>query len=98
MAEEKLYKDYSEMTREELIQCCKDKDLLIYNCICSFRNEMLTKADIMQMYKCESDKALRILKVMFQMGYANKIGKEYYISRKEQEKFIDEMAGKEVAV
>ena len=59
---------------------------------------MLCKNDIMEIYHCESNKALRILKLMFQMGYGNKIGKEYYISQKSQEDFIEKMAGKEVYI
>ena len=44
--------------------------------------QVLTKTDIMSIYKCESNKALRILKLMFQMGYGNKIGKRIlYITR-----------------
>ena len=52
----------------------------------------------MALYKCESNKALRILKLMFQMGYGNKIGKEYYISKESQAEFIKDMAGKEVFI
>ena len=50
--------------------------------------ELLNKSDIMSLYGCESNKALRILKLMFQMGYGNKIGKEYF----------ECMAGKEVFI
>ncbi|MFR8222426.1 MAG: hypothetical protein ACLU9T_16070 [Blautia faecis] len=38
-----------------------------------------------------------ILKLMFQMGYGNKIGKEYYVSQKAQEDF-ENMVGKEVYI
>ena len=56
------------------------------------------KTDIMSIYKCESNKALRILKLMFQMGYGNKIGKEYYISLESQNDFLTAMRGKEVFI
>ena len=89
------------MTKGELIQSCIDKDAMINKCIESLKdsnNDILNKSDIMALYKCESNKALRILKLMFQMGYGNKIGKEYYISQKSQEDFIEKMAGKEVYI
>ena len=35
----------------------------------------LSKKDIMRMYDCESDKALRILKLMYNIKYAFKVGK-----------------------
>ena len=52
----------------------------------------------MSIYKCESNKALKILKLMFQMGYGNKIGKEYYISLESQSDFLADMKGKEVFI
>ena len=58
----------------------------------------LGKKEIMDVYHCESDKALRILKLMFQMGYGNKIGKEYYVSQKAQEDFLKNMVGKKVYI
>lgn len=59
---------------------------------------MLGKSDIMQIYHCESNKALKILKVMFNMGYGSKIGKEYYASKQSHDAFIKDMAGKEVFI
>lgn len=93
--------NYDEMSREELVQICIDRDATIQKCFKSIEAEntnMLNKCDIMNIYHCESDKALRILKIMFQMGYGNKIGKEYYISRKSQTKFVNDMAGREVFI
>ena len=52
----------------------------------------------MSIYKCESNKSLRILNLMFQMGYGNKIGKEYYISLESQNDFLTAMRGKEVFI
>ena len=75
--------------------------MMIEACLKSLKinqQKMLCKNDIMEIYNCESNKALRILKLMFQMGYGNKIGKEYYISQKSQEDFIEKMAGKEVYI
>lgn len=56
------------------------------------------KQDIMKIFKCESDKALRILKVMFQMDEAIKIGKEYYVDKKDLINFIERYKGKEVCI
>lgn len=70
---------------------CIDKDAVIESCVKSLREQfpkMIGKKEIMDIYHCESDKALRILKLMFQMGYGNKIGKEYYVSQKAQEEFV----------
>ena len=41
---------------------------------------------------------LKILKVMFQMGYGNRIGKEYYITYEAYQNFMKKMAGKEVYI
>lgn len=56
------------------------------------------KNDIMKLFKCESDKALKILKIMFQMNEANKIGREYYVDRETLFRFLDDMKGKELHI
>lgn len=93
--------NYDTMTKEQLIHLCSNKDMIIETCLKTLKTnqkKMLCKNDIMQIYSCESNKALRILKLMFQMGYANKIGKEYYISQESQDEFIKSMVGKEVFI
>lgn len=93
--------DYNNLNKEELVQLCLNKDYTIDECMKKIKKislEMLGKKDIMEIYHCESDKALKILKLMFQMGYGNKIGKEYYISKKSQENFVDCMKGKDVFI
>ena len=50
----------------------------------------------MKIFKCESDKALKILKVMYQMHEANKIGKEYYVDKNSLLRFLEDMKGKEI--
>lgn len=93
-------KDYDNMSKQELISLCLDKD----NVIVGFTNELnlrtkiLDKNDIMRIYKCKNDKALKILKIMFQMGYGNKIGKEYYISCQAHDDFVSSMVGKELFI
>ena len=43
--------------------------------------ELYNKKDIMALLGCESDKALRLLKFLFSIDKANKIGKEYYVKK-----------------
>ena len=50
-------------------------------------NSLLNKKDIMSIYKCGSDKALRLLKFMYDVGYANKL-----------DKFLADYAGKNVMI
>lgn len=93
--------NYATLTKEQLMAVCIDKDAIIESCVKSLKTQcpkMLGKKEIMDVYHCESDKALRILKLMFQMGYGNKIGKEYYVSQKAQEDFLKNMVGKEVYI
>lgn len=54
------------------------------------------KSDIMELLGCESDKALRFLKLAQQTGYAMKIGKEYQITRENVERFLKEYNGKDL--
>ena len=92
---------YDTLTKEQLMLLCIDKDVVIASCVKSLKenpHKMLGKKDIMELYNCESNKALRILKLMFQMGYGNKIGKEYYVSWKAHEDFVKNMVGKEVFI
>ena len=60
--------------------------------------DIYNKEDIMKMFKCESDKALRILKLMFQMRDGYKIGREYYVTKKALEEFLESMKGKAVHI
>lgn len=52
------------------------------------------KKDIMRIFNCESDKALKILKIIFQMREGNKIGKEYYVTKQALDSFMEDMRGK----
>lgn len=94
-----MNKIYDNMSKDELIAQCVEKDnqLDLYSSQIK-KYQILNKNDIMNIYKCESNKALRILKLMFQMGYGNKIGKEYYISLESQTDFLNAMKGKEVFI
>lgn len=90
--------NYDTMTKEQLIEECSKRDNIIEAYISINSTKMLTKSDIMKIFHCENDKALKILKVMYQMGYGNKIGKEYYISSAAQINFVEDMKGKEVVI
>ena len=60
--------------------------------------DIYNKEDIMKMFKCESDKALRFLKLMLQLGEAIKIGREYYIYKDNLIKVLHEFEGKELII
>lgn len=60
--------------------------------------DVYNKHDIMMMFKCESDKALKILKIMYQMKMANKIGKEYYVERENLIRFLEDFKGQEILI
>ena len=74
----------------------------MFNCIETTENESqiiyYNKKDIMKLFNCESDKALKILKVMYQMKEANKIGKEYYVEKDALLSFFKDMRGKELVI
>lgn len=56
------------------------------------------KKDIMRIFNCESDKALKILKILFQMHEANKIGREYYVGKQALDRFMEDMKGKAIHI
>ena len=60
--------------------------------------DVYNKHDIMMMFKCESDKALKILKIMYQMKMANKIGKEYYVERENLIRFLEDFKGQVILI
>lgn len=60
--------------------------------------EIYGKKDIMNIFKCESDKALRILRTMYQMNEANKIGREYYTDKESLNNFLNDYKGKKIYI
>ena len=58
----------------------------------------LSKKDIMRMYDCESDKALRILKCMYNIQFAFKLGNRYYTTEEYNRKFFELYKGKKVLI
>ena len=57
-----------------------------------------TAAGYPDVCNCRSEKALNILKLVFQMGYGIKIGKEYFVPKERHDDFIRDFSGKEVFV
>lgn len=62
------------------------------------KQDYISKKDIMRMYDCESDKALRILKLMYNIKYAFKVGKQYYTTTEYNAKFFELYKGKNVII
>ncbi len=60
--------------------------------------EVYGKKDIMDLLGCESDKALKFLKLLYNNDIAIKIGKEYYVTGKELFDYLDEMQGQEISI
>ena len=59
-------------------------------------DELLNKEDIKKIFKCESDKSLKILKFMYTNNFGMKVGKEYYISKDNFKKFLEVYRGKDL--
>lgn len=77
------------------------KDLVINSLLERMTNkelELLDKAAIMQIFGCESDKALKILKMMYANQFGCKVGKEYYITKNEFKKFMESYKGKDLKI
>lgn len=75
------------------------KDFVINTLLDKLSNkelELLSKNEIMQIFGCESDKALKILKLMYSNNFGSKVGKEYYITKNEFKKFMDSYKGKDL--
>lgn len=69
---------------EEIIN---DKTLLVYG-----------KRDIMKVFGCESDKALKILNTIYQLKMGIKIDKEYYVERDNLHQFLEAYKGQEILI
>ena len=94
-------KRYEEMSNVELMGVIAEKDSVIDGLVDKLkRNEtsLLGKNEIMEVYHCQSNKALQILKHMMMCKFAVKVGKEYYCTPENHAKFISQMSGKEVFI
>lgn len=81
--EEKRQQKERELLAQEIIKQQTKEDKRLYN-----------KEDIMAIFSCESDKALKILRLSHQMGYALKMGKEYYIAKEDLNTFLEQIKGR----
>lgn len=81
--EEKRQQKERELLAQEIIKQQTKEDKRLYN-----------KEDIMEIFSCESDKALKILRLSHQMGYALKMGKEYYIAKEDLNTFLEQIKGR----
>ena len=77
----------SDIIIEDLLNRLEKSKLKIYK-----------KNDIMELLSCESDKALRFLKLATQTGFATKVGKDYQMTREKVEKFLKQYEGKNLII
>ena len=77
----------SDIIIEDLLNRLEKSKLKIYK-----------KNDIMELLSCESDKALRFLKLATQTGFATKVGKDYQMTRENVEKFLKQYEGKNLII
>ena len=92
---------YEEMTKEELINSCLQKDNALKECIDQMQKDACViygKDDIINIYGCKDNKALSILKFLHQLKLGIKIGKEYYVTKRNHDDFLRIYQGKEVFV
>ena len=83
--ESKCFQCYSAI--KEYLEKVQENDCKLYG-----------KSDIMNIYGCESNKALKILKLLFQMGKGIKVGKEYFVTKQNHDEFLKTFQGKEVII
>ncbi len=57
-----------------------------------------TKNDIMELFQCESDKALRFMRFLYSIRVAIKIGREYYVTKESLLEFLEDMQGKSIPI
>lgn len=60
--------------------------------------KIYNKQDIMSIFQCKSDKALKILRVMYRMKIGYKIGKEYYVDEEGLQDFLEFSKGREIVI
>ena len=55
------------------------------------RLKMYNKQEIMEIFSCEDQKALKLMHVMHSMSYAVKLGREYYVREERLFEFVEEI-------
>ena len=76
-------------TIEQLENVTKENDKIV---------TLLTKSDIIDIFECEDQKALKLMRLLQSMGYAIRIGREYYIQKSRLVDFLTEMEGRKVVL
>ena len=99
-----MYEEFGVDIVERVVELCRSEKLEQEKLITRIleakdtKNELLGKDDIIRIFKCENEKALKILRVAFDMRYATKIGKEYYIEKTKLEEFMNDVRGRKVVL
>lgn len=52
----------------------------------------------MELFQCESDKALRFMRFLYSIRVAIKIGREYYVTKESLLEFLEDMQGKSIPI
>ena len=99
-----MYEEFGVDIVERVVELCRSEKLEQEKLITRIleakdtKNELLGKDDIIRIFKCENEKALKILRVAFDMRYATKIGKEYYIEKTKLDEFMNDVRGRKVVL
>lgn len=60
--------------------------------------DVYTVDDLEALFKCKRQKAMNIMKFMWQTKYATQLGKQYYVSRDRLYDFMNDNAGKQIYI
>ena len=99
-----MYEEFGVDIVERVVELCRSEILEQEKLITRIleakdtKNELLGKDDIIRIFKCENEKALKILRVAFDMQYATRIGKEYYIEKTKLDEFMNDVRGRKVVL
>ena len=99
-----MYEEFGVDIVERVVELCRSEKLEQEKLITrileakDIKNELLGKDDIIKIFKCENEKALKILRVAFDMQYATRIGKEYYIEKTKLDEFMNDVRGRKVVL
>lgn len=58
----------------------------------------LTKDDVSRLFKCKSDKALRIMRFIYENGAGYKLGNQYYIKEGDFYDFMNQYKGRVIMI
>lgn len=87
---------YTELLEEN--KTIEEIDDIIFDSVDGIELELYGVHDLEIIFQCEHQKALRIMKLLFSLKYAVKIGKTYYVKHADFERFFDDFKGKDIAI